>query len=548
MAIRYIQKYPTLEAFLAASGDLPTARGLGVVGSDLYVNIAGVAVLVGGAGGSFDQDLNTDDEVTFAGVTLGTAPPLTGPDGLLTFTSPADAGGEYTLANSGVVMLDGNGAEIFRVRGGDPDDNNFNSWNLYVGKAAGANQPSDNVDAGYYNVGIGPSSLTAITTGYENVGVGVLALSSVTSGNRNVALGHEAGSDLTTGRFNAFFGNEAGTNTTDGINNAAFGDAAGPTTGSLNNTVAFGADAKPSASNRGVIGNVNVTDFYFGSETAAARLHAAGVTVPTLTSGVSLAAPGNLQVTNEGTPGSTTYDYVIQAADAFGGWGGQAAVQTTTGPASLSGTDFNRLTWNAVAGASAYYVFRTAGAAQGVWVGLPDQLSFDDIGGDGFGGNRVGTNGNAYSPVHFGSGVVIGDYDNSAARALEIRGTGADFPGTLYTAHLYVNSFDASADIILRINPDQADEVPFNQFMYGLESSGYFYFSGPTNDGTGFAQLVRISPNLNVTEGPYPAIPGLVLRDTTLLVAEGGVVFPNSDPGVAGAWWNNGGTLTISTG
>ena len=31
-------------------------------------------------------------------------------------------------------------------------------------------------------------------------------------------------------------------------------------------------------------------------------------------------------------------------------------------------------------------------------------------------------------------------------------------------------------------------------------------------------------------------------------VSSGGIIFPSSDPGVAGAWWDNSGTLTKSSG
>jgi hypothetical protein len=33
-----------------------------------------------------------------------------------------------------------------------------------------------------------------------------------------------------------------------------------------------------------------------------------------------------------------------------------------------------------------------------------------------------------------------------------------------------------------------------------------------------------------------------------LTVGDGGIIFPTSDPLVAGAWWDNAGTLTKSTG
>ncbi|MHB8107923.1 MAG: beta strand repeat-containing protein [Candidatus Cryosericum sp.] len=42
---------------------------------------------------------------------------------------------------------------------------------------------------GYYNIGIGPSALQAITTGYYNFGLGPVALQDLTSGHYNIAIG-----------------------------------------------------------------------------------------------------------------------------------------------------------------------------------------------------------------------------------------------------------------------------------------------------------------------------------------------------------------------
>jgi osmotically-inducible protein OsmY len=76
-----------------------------------------------------------------------------------------------------------------------------------------------------------------------------------------------------------------------------------------------------------------------------------------------LAAPTGLTVTPQGTAGTTTYRYRVAPVDAEGGEGvATAGVTTATGAATLNGTDFNRVTWAARAGAVAYKVYGRTGA------------------------------------------------------------------------------------------------------------------------------------------------------------------------------------------
>lgn len=92
-------------------------------------------------------------------------------------------------------------------------------------------------------------------------------------------------------------------------------------------------------------------------------------------------------VTNIGTPGSTTYTYKVfpmvnvHPQDPF-------TVTTTTGNATLSGTNYNKITWEHTKGATHYKVFRTAGGATQGWLGTinaANNLEFNDtnVTGDG---------------------------------------------------------------------------------------------------------------------------------------------------------------------
>ncbi len=81
---------------------------------------------------------------------------------------------------------------------------------LYVGRLAGNSQPTDNVSAGFQNVGIGDSVLLSIQTGSGNTGLGYQALFSVGAGVNNVALGALALFNNAAGNRNVALGSGAG--------------------------------------------------------------------------------------------------------------------------------------------------------------------------------------------------------------------------------------------------------------------------------------------------------------------------------------------------
>src|SRR3990167_489147 len=74
----------------------------------------------------------------------------------------------------------------------------------------------------------------------------------------------------------------------------------------------------------------------------------------------TLATPGSITVTPQWTSGATTWTYKLVAINATGTTEAGAASSTATGNATLDGTNYNRLTWTAVTGASGYWIYRTA--------------------------------------------------------------------------------------------------------------------------------------------------------------------------------------------
>lgn len=99
----------------------------------------------------------------------------------------------------------------------------------------------------------------------------------------------------------------------------------------------------------------------------------------------SLTTPSAPTVTPQGTTGATAYSYKIEALNRDQTSIASSAGSTATGNATLSSTNFNRVTWTAVTGASAYRVYRSASAGTPSTTGViaivgSSALQLDDTG------------------------------------------------------------------------------------------------------------------------------------------------------------------------
>jgi hypothetical protein len=95
----------------------------------------------------------------------------------------------------------------------------------------------------------------------------------------------------------------------------------------------------------------------------------------------SLATPGAPTVTPQGTGGSSAATYYVVAVDRAGKRTMVSAAGTTaTGNATLDATNFNRITWAAVAGAVSYDILKGATNAKLGAASAPT-TTFDDTGG-----------------------------------------------------------------------------------------------------------------------------------------------------------------------
>lgn len=101
--------------------------------------------------------------------------------------------------------------------------------------------------------------------------------------------------------------------------------------------------------------------------------------------GTGFSPPAAPTVTPSGTPGVTSYSYRVVAVAGTKVTDASAAGSTTTGNATLTGSDFNRVAWSAPAGAvgvTEYRVYRSVGGATQGLIGTVavGTTQFDDTG------------------------------------------------------------------------------------------------------------------------------------------------------------------------
>ena len=95
----------------------------------------------------------------------------------------------------------------------------------------------------------------------------------------------------------------------------------------------------------------------------------AGTAQPKVTD-FSTPAAGSPAATVFGAPGAAAWTYVVKAVSLVGESFSAASASTSTGNAVLSSTNYNAVTWAAVAGAVSYNVYRTVSG------GIPSSLGF----------------------------------------------------------------------------------------------------------------------------------------------------------------------------
>lgn len=125
----------------------------------------------------------------------------------------------------------------------------------------------------------------------------------------------------------------------------------------------------------------------------------------------TLSTPGSITVTPQGTAGATTWTYKLVAINSTGTTDAGAASSTATGNATLNGTNYNRLTWAAVTGASGYWIYRTVAggtpSTTGRIVVLGAVTTYDDQGAAGDSATAPTTNTSGLSSPYWPSVELV---------------------------------------------------------------------------------------------------------------------------------------------
>ena len=100
----------------------------------------------------------------------------------------------------------------------------------------------------------------------------------------------------------------------------------------------------------------------------------------TITVYTELTTPNAPTVAPQGSAGTTTYSYKVSAFNAVGETLASTATTTTTGNATLSATNFNRVSWSAVSGATGYNVWgrKSTGFGWSFMATVTSGLVYDD--------------------------------------------------------------------------------------------------------------------------------------------------------------------------
>ncbi|HEV2412974.1 MAG TPA: hypothetical protein VGS28_04210 [Candidatus Saccharimonadales bacterium] len=137
-------------------------------------------------------------------------------------------------------------------------------------------------------------------------------------------------------------------------------------------------------------------------------------------------------ITQHGATGSTTYAYEITVQTSMGGQSAPStATQVTSGPGTLTGTNYNTVSWPAVPGATSYNVYRTVGGTTTGLIGNTTSLSLNDTGLTGT--NSVPTTDTSGSLTLNGGPLVVENTSGLTDLAVN-NGTGALSLGNVTSA------------------------------------------------------------------------------------------------------------------
>jgi len=228
-------------------------------------------------------------------------------------------------------------------------------------------------------------------------------------------------------------------------------------------------------------------------------------------------------VTPQGTTGATTYSYKIVATQGGGWTAASVAGTTTTGNATLDGTNFNRITWTGISGATGYHVYRTVGGAtQGkistITIGTTVTLDDTGLAGDSATAPTGNTTGAILGDLKFGDGTqdtvsyVVQLYDGSVSWQAEIRHYDVgikyfnNYPDNDKNNYYYYAPH-ANNNLIFMVNDDVADGG--NGLVFIDSGDGHFELIGVNNFGiAGFGTSPSIESGASHMDNAFTIVVG----------------------------------------
>jgi hypothetical protein len=226
---------------------------------------------------------------------------------------------------------------------------------------------------------------------------------------------------------------------------------------------------------------------------------------------VGLTVPSAPTVANIGTSGSTHYTYAVSALNANGGSTlDSATTQTTGGNATLSGTNYNQITWTGVTGASSYNIYRTASSGTPSTTGLignvsaTSTLSFNDTGIAG--GAAVPTVDNSGQLDATGT-VLLKNAVNSTT-AFQIQNASGT---SLLTANTSASTITTNGELIASGATSvstgsemmtSSESFPATNGWTGISGTGTSATATHTTVG-GYTTALSPTPALTITSGKY---------------------------------------------
>ncbi len=269
-----------------------------------------------------------------------------------------------------------------------------------------------------------------------------------------------------------------------------------------------------------------------GSAQISGAIGSNGLTITGLTT------PTAPTVAPQGTTGSTTYGYAVSAFDTGNSSPPSPVTLTTTGNATLSGTNYNQITWSAVTGATGYNIYRTFGGGSTgligtIYTGSTLQLNDTGLTASGTVPTTVNNTTNVFN-VQTGSGsttlsanTATGQVsiDNtastlSAPTSLAVGSTGSSAGDSLGTATYYYK--------VTAIDSNGGETTPSTEVSHTFASGTTNYVTLTWTAVTGASGYHVYRGTSSGKETGYYTTLGLISSGTTVTFTDTGAIMNNT--------------------